>query len=182
MTKVFLGGSRNVSRVNSSVRQRLDNVIERGHAVVVGDANGADKAMQAYLSDRGYRNVEVFCSGRVCRNNVGEWRVRHVAVRPAMRGAEFYSAKDQAMASEAEIGLMLWDGKSVGTLANVFRLIFSGKKAVIYNVADKQFYNIQDQQGWDDFASGLGSGLRTKLAERVSHAPESTETARSGLF
>jgi adenine-specific DNA-methyltransferase len=84
--------------------------------VVIGDANGADKAIQQYLHSRGYRNVEVFCSDGECRNNVGEWTVRAVAVATPERDFRFYSAKDQEMAEAATVGFMIWDGKSIGTL------------------------------------------------------------------
>jgi predicted Rossmann fold nucleotide-binding protein DprA/Smf involved in DNA uptake len=63
MTTVFLGGSRHISRLNDEVRARIDNMIERGFPIVIGDANGADKALQSYLKARGYRNVQVYCSG-----------------------------------------------------------------------------------------------------------------------
>src|SRR3990170_3898864 len=61
MTKVFIGGSRRLSRLNKDVKRRLDNIIERGFTVVVGDANGADKAVQQYLASRRYQKVIVFC-------------------------------------------------------------------------------------------------------------------------
>ena len=75
MTKVFIGGSRRVSRLNADVRRRIDRIIEQGFPVFVGDANGADKAVQKYLQSRGYEAVEVFCSGGQCRNNLGNWPV-----------------------------------------------------------------------------------------------------------
>lgn len=41
MSVVFIGGSRHLSRLNAVIRGRLDNIIERNHAVLIGDANGA---------------------------------------------------------------------------------------------------------------------------------------------
>jgi hypothetical protein len=76
MTKVFIGGSRKLSRLNADIRHRLDRIIDGGFAVVVGDANGADKAVQSYLKSKNYDSVEVFCAGKACRNNVGSWPAR----------------------------------------------------------------------------------------------------------
>ena len=57
MNTIFIGGSREISRPPLEVEERLNNIISSGHQVIVGDANGADKAVQKHLSDRGYRNV-----------------------------------------------------------------------------------------------------------------------------
>ena len=74
--KVFIGGSRAVSKLNASIRDRIEDVvINRGHTVIVGDANGADKAVQQYLADRHYRHVVVFCMEN-CRNNAQAHRRR----------------------------------------------------------------------------------------------------------
>lgn len=139
MKRIFIGGSRRVSRLNAEVRQRLDNITSQGFAVLVGDANGADKAVQLYLHSKHYQNVEVFCTEGVCRNNVGNWPLRPVPADTRERNADFYSAKDRVMAQEATHGLMLWDGKSIGTLMNLQRLVSHDKKAVLYTVPDKAF-------------------------------------------
>ena len=81
----------------------------------VGDANGADKAIQRYLADRSYPNALVHCMKDHCRNTVGNWPTREVAAPRGARGFDYYSLKDRAMAETAEYGLMLWDGKSKGT-------------------------------------------------------------------
>ena len=45
MTTVFLGGSRQVSRLSTPVEKRLDKIIDQNFHVLIGDANGADKAI-----------------------------------------------------------------------------------------------------------------------------------------
>lgn len=167
MTKVFLGGSRHVSRLNDDVRSRIDIMIEKGLPIVIGDANGADKALQAYLNTRGYRNVQVFCSGGHCRNNLGEWDVRTVPTETREASFDFYSAKDQAMAQEATVGLMLWDGKSVGTLCNVFRLLSQRKKAAVYTVPEKSFRDLRNAADWHEFISHCKVDIRRKVEERT---------------
>src|SRR5262249_42163772 len=127
VTKVFIGGSRRVSRLSADVKTRIDRIMEQGFPVRVGDANGADKAVQQYLQRRGYKGVEVFCSGGECRNNLGMWPVRAVATGHARKDFDYYAAKDEQMAQEASVGLMIWDGKRAGTLANVARLLRQGK-------------------------------------------------------
>jgi hypothetical protein len=154
MTKVFIGGSRRISRLNDRVRGRLDEIIKKQLPVVIGDANGADKAVQQYFHRRAYDRVEVFCTQGHCRNNVGRWPVRAVpAPHENGRDFEYYAAKDRQMAEEGSVGFMLWDGKSRGTLANVLRLIQLGKKVVVYVAPTKEFRNVRNPAECTEFLS-----------------------------
>jgi len=168
MNTVFIGGSRHVSRLNAQVKERLKNVIASGHRVVVGDANGADKAVQRFLRDANYRNVIVFCSGERPRNNLGPWDVQSVTPAEQRRGFQFYAAKDREMAREADFGLMIWDGKSPGTALNILRLVNAGKKAVLLNVAEGQATNFKAPQDWKVFVSDCSSELVNELRERAT--------------
>ena len=42
---VFVAGSRQIFRLPAEVRSRLDTMIEKGFQILVGDANGVDKAV-----------------------------------------------------------------------------------------------------------------------------------------
>lgn len=143
MTTVFLSGSRKINRLNDVIRGRIQNIVDQGFRVVVGDANGADKAMQSYLADKGYPNVAVYCAGRTCRNNVGSWSTENIDVDSKLKGRAFYTQKDKAMAARADFGLVLWDGKSEGSINNVLELLRNGKKAVVYFSPRKEFMNVK---------------------------------------
>lgn len=181
MTKVFIGGSRAVSRLGADVRARLDTIMEKGFSVIVGDANGADKAAQAYLHEHRYLHVEVFCAEGACRNNVGGWTVRSIAAQTRERNAEFYSAKDRVMAEEADFGLMLWDGKSVGTLMNVFRLLNMDKKAVVYIVPQQRFVDFKSTGEWERFIEECSGPVRDKFTRRLTCEAPVHRTAQSLL-
>ena len=142
MTTVFLSGSRKISRLNDMIRSQIQNMLDQGFYVVIGDANGADKALQGYMAGRNYRNVSVFCAGRVCRNNVGDWDVREVLVDPKLKGRAFYTQKDKKMASMVDCGFVLWDGKSAGSINNVLELLKNGKKTDVYLWPEKRFVNV----------------------------------------
>ena len=143
-TKVFIAGSRRLSRLNNDVKRRINNIVDKGFTVIVGDANGVDKAVQQYLSSRNYTNVVVFCMEGGCRNNVGDWPMRTIrAADPGWRDFAYYATKDRAMTEEADYGLMLWDGKSRGTLTNVVHLVRKGKAVVVYIAPDRSFYTLR---------------------------------------
>ncbi|MBC6445223.1 MAG: hypothetical protein GDA50_07350 [Alphaproteobacteria bacterium GM202ARS2] len=151
MTKtVFLSGSRKIGRLNDLVRHRLQNMLDQEFHVIVGDANGADRAFQGYLAEKGYQDVSVFCSGSSCRNNVGQWSVRSVQVDPKLKGRAFYTQKDKEMAAEADYGFVIWDGKSEGSINNIFELLKKGKKAVVYLSRSKSFRNIKSAKDIED--------------------------------
>jgi adenine-specific DNA-methyltransferase len=168
MTSVFIGGSRNVSHLDDDVRQRLDRIIEKQFPVIIGDANGADKAVQTYLKSRSYHKVEVFCMEGKCRNNVGPWPSRAVPAPHNTRDFKYYAAKDQVMAGEASVGFMLWDGKSMGTLANVARLIGGHKKVVVYNARNKTFADLKSAIDWNSFLSSCPPDLQDRLEQQIS--------------
>lgn len=132
MNSVFVAGSRTIGWLNDQVRERLGNVIACSYRVLVGDANGADNAGQSFLFERQYDNVVVFCSGGRCRNNVGAWPTQRVKVPSGMTGRAFYTCKDIEMAENADYCLMLWDGKSAGTMNNVLELVKRGKKTLVW--------------------------------------------------
>lgn len=143
-TTVFLSGSRKISRLNDAIRIRLQTITDKHFRVVVGDANGADRAFQSYLAEVNYDNVTVFCAGDVCRNNVGSWEQKNIAVDSKLKGRDFYAQKDKAMASEADYGFVLWDGKSAGSINNVLEMMKNGKPVVIYFGPDKSFYALKE--------------------------------------
>lgn len=168
MNTIFIGGSRHVSRLPSEVKKRLDNVVASGHRVIVGDANGADKAVQKHFHDIHYDKVTVFCSGATPRNNLGPWLTHHVDAPKNAKGFQFYAAKDREMAREADFGLMIWDGKSPGTVLNVLRLAIAGKIAVLFNVPDKDVVNIKSVEAWKNFIAHCSDELRRDLKERAT--------------
>jgi hypothetical protein len=140
MSKVFFGGSRKIGRLNLAVKERTDNIITNGHLLLLGDANGADKAM------KNYRNVLVFCMGDCCRNNIGKWKTRNVHSAGNKKDFKYYSTKDALMGEEADYGFMLWDGKSKGTLNNILNLCERNKKVLVYFSPTKSFYTVEDKQ------------------------------------
>lgn len=143
MKKVFFGGSRKLGKLNKDIKERADKLIAQGFLVLVGDANGADRAMQQYLVEKSYPNVLVFCLGDACRNNVGSWQIRTVTVARHQRDFHYYATRDKEMSEEADYGFMLWDGKSKGTLNNVVSLLERDKSVLVYLSPKKEFFTLK---------------------------------------
>jgi hypothetical protein len=176
MKKVFLSGSRRLSRLPPEVCQRLEEMIRRELTVLVGDANGADKAIQTYFAEQQYANVLVFCTAGDCRNNVGHWPIRAVDAPHRARDFAFFTAKDAAMAGEADVGLALWDGQSTGTIVNVARLVVRAKPAVIYVAPEKTFLTLKTADDLARLLSMADASVRVRAEEYIhDHVAELTE-------
>ena len=158
MHSVFVAGSRAIPRLNQQIRERLDNIMRQEFTVLVGDANGADKAVQRYLAARGYLKVIVYCMEE-CRNNLAGWPVRaHASESVVRRDRHYYGIKDCAMAHDATCGFMLWDGISKGTLTNVINLLNSGKKVLLYLSPGRKFFTLCCFEDLRQALTGCGFG------------------------
>lgn len=168
MTTVFIGGSRHVSRLPADAKKRLDTMIEKDLRVIVGDANGADKAVQKHFLDARYENVTVFCSGASSRNNLRPWEEQRVTVAKGVKGFDFYAAKDREMATTADYGFMIWDGKSPGTVLNVLRLIRRGKLAVLFDASTRTATTLKSAEDWAAFLQRCDETFREDLRKRAT--------------
>lgn len=176
MMSVFIGGSRRLGKVNAELARRLDNIMRKEFRVIVGDANGFDRAAQAYLAEHRYAEVIVYCTEGKCRNNVGGWTQQNVEYHGSGRGREFYTAKDDAMLRDADYGLFAWDGKSEGTLRNVRKMAEQAKPSAVYVSALKRFVTVRTAAEADALATDATSavGDTGDLFADGARLPEST--------
>ena len=145
MTTVFIAGSISIKSIDLKVKQRIDNIVAQGYSVLVGDADGVDSSIQAYLRETNANNTVVYCSGENPRNNLGGWPVRSITAHNLKPGSRaFFTAKDVEMAKDADFGLMIWDLKSSGTLSNVVELLGRGKKSAVFVNKSKAFHDVGD--------------------------------------
>lgn len=173
MKKVFIGGSRSLSRLNADIRRRIDRIVERHLFVLVGDANGADKAVQDYLSNRHYPHVIVYSTGGQCRNNLGGWPNMSVEPPHRTKDFQFFTAKDAAMAHDADFGLMLWDGRSPGTMVNVARMLASGKPVVVYVAKERIFRTLRSRSQLQLLLGPCPTEVRQRTGRYIAqHGPE----------
>ncbi|MDR6116536.1 MULTISPECIES: hypothetical protein [unclassified Sphingomonas] len=119
---VFISGSISIRHLPTAVLTRLLEIIDRRLPVLIGDARGVDSAVQRLLMDQRAPNVTVSTADGFPRNNIGDWAVRNIPGEGRAGTAGFHATKDRAMAAEAGAGLVIWDGRSRGSLANVHRL------------------------------------------------------------
>ena len=165
--RVFIAGSMNIKHLDPKVKERIDNIVAQDFEVIVGDADGADTSIQQHLFDHGMTKTTVFCSGERPRNNVGHWPVQRVETSHSQGSRAFFTAKDIRMAEMADIGLMIWDTKSTGTLSNVIELLARKKKSVVFVNKAKVFKNIANVEQLEELLSFMSDHAKQKADEKI---------------
>jgi hypothetical protein len=167
MNKVFIGGSRKIAKLNDDIRQRLDNIMEKRYEILIGDANGADKAVQQYLFNKNYRNVLVYCVGEDCRNNVGKWETKWVKESSKVKDFHYYIVKDLEMIRDTDCGFMIWNAKSKGTLNNIVNLLRKNKMVIVYVSKGKKFYTLRGLSDLEDLLAKYDKNLLESLERKL---------------
>ncbi|UDM52288.1 hypothetical protein [Cupriavidus sp. MP-37] len=168
MSKIFVAGSISIGQLDPRVKARIDSIVEGDHTVIVGDANGADSSVQAYLSGKGMAQAIVYCSGPKPRNNIGGWAVVCVDATHAVPGSRaYFTAKDVEMAKAAEFGLMIWDARSTGTLRNVMALLLRRKVSVVFINTTKSFLTVRGVEQFERLLSFMAAPDLRKAQEKL---------------
>lgn len=131
--KIFISGSKSISKLPDLAKTFIDQFIENGDEILVGDCYGIDAVVQKYLESKGFSNVTVYCSGVSPRNNFTSSVKIHFCTEAAkgLTGSDFHYVKDIQMANDCDQALMIWDGKSKGTAENLKRIKEMGKPFIV---------------------------------------------------
>lgn len=128
---IFIGGSKNIGRLSPAVKKMLCSIIRSNHHILIGDCYGIDLAVQHFLNEQKYENITIYTACNCARRNVGGWK--EVIIAADNVGFSAHREKDVAMANACDFGIMIWNGSSKGTFANIKDLKTLGKKVVIIN-------------------------------------------------
>lgn len=142
--KIFIAGPRAVKELDENILKKLNNICNKNFEILVGDANGIDSSIQYFFKTKNYKNVKVYASNGFARNNLGNWIIECIQVDPNISGFDFYVQKDLAMVKNADIGFMIWNGKSKGTFNNIINLLHLQKEVVLYYLPNKKFYKLKE--------------------------------------
>lgn len=167
MTSVFISGSIKIKQLDSKVIQRLKNIISSNLGVIIGDADGVDSSIQAFLKSSGMRSVVVYCSGDTPRNNLGHWDTKKVSTSYKPGTRQYFTAKDKAMAADCDYGFMVWDTNSTGTLSNVIELVDKNKVGLVYINKTKDFIKVKNVQDIETLISFMSTTSLKKADEKI---------------
>lgn len=169
LLKVFIAGPRAIQELDEKIKEKLENICEKNYEVLVGDADGIDSSVQKFLNQKSYRNVKVYASKGLARNNYGSWQIENVKVDESKKGFDFYAQKDLEMAKNAEIGFMIWNGKSRGTFNNIINLLNFDKEVILYYTQNEKFYRLKNMDNLNEFLNAnikLDNKLKALLPKK----------------
>lgn len=93
--------------IPDGVKREIDKIVKSNAKVIVGDAPGADTAIQKYLNDLNYKNVKVYTADPKVRNNVGKWEVEKIGADGLTDDRDIRLQKDIAMTKAATRALAI---------------------------------------------------------------------------
>ena len=140
MAIIFISGSR-TCKLDDACKRMIDDWIAKGHSFLVGDCKGVDFDVQNYLADQGCKRVTV-CYSTVNGNasmlrcidpraaSLG-WETKGVESNEKPYTRSFYTSKDADMTHMATASVVIWDGKSAGSKANIDRAKACGHTVVV---------------------------------------------------
>lgn len=144
-------------------------VVAKKCPILVGDANGADKAVQKFLAECEYPGVTVFCM-QECRNNLGNWPCRSIRSNAARKDFSYYAAKDDAMSKAADCGIMLWDGESNGALNNILKLMSQNKRVLVYLAPERAFFKLNNSNDVTDLLMRCDKGSIEAALKKIGRS------------
>jgi hypothetical protein len=165
--KIVLGGSRHLEFIPNEIADRLLEWMENSSEFLVGDAPGTDRAFQMFLASKKYSSVTVYTSADDVRNNLGNWRVEKVESGLKSKSNAVHAFKDRKMSQITDVGLMIWDCKSAGTLSNVIDLISQGKNCFIWVAPDSDLYQFDNAPSLEKWMENYPE-VRDEALKRLS--------------
>lgn len=134
MKKVFISGSIAIKALPACVLQSLDKMMQNNLEILVGDASGIDEQIQKYFAKHKYQHVTVYSIYNQPRSlNSSDFNVKVVRVTvESSSEREKQKEKDGAMTNDSEYSLVIWDGKSKGSYANILRSLDQNKSVRVY--------------------------------------------------
>jgi hypothetical protein len=125
--RLLLMGSRayKAEELHPRVRERLDNAIDLGMTVIVGEAKGASRAFQDYLVSKSYGNV-VVGHARSIRYNAGGWATR--------KYGDDLKERERSMIEDCDTAIIIWVNRSSVIAENLEKLKRQGKPTLLHEI------------------------------------------------
>lgn len=171
-----------MDRVPLEVIDLLVTYVKKGSRFFVGDAPGIDTAFQKELKRLEVMQVTVCSSADDVRNNIGKWPEKLIQSGLVSKSHARHAAKDRFMTKQADLGIMVWDTQSAGTLANVLDLVAQGKECFLFNYVDSDLIKIDSQESLDKYLSDYSEvTLEAKRRNSASTKRENKSNKKSKL-
>jgi len=110
------------------VKERIDDALERGMTIIVGEAPGANRLYQDYLKAKDYRNVVVGHAVRL-RYNAGNWKT--------VQYGRDLKERERKMIEHCDSAVVIWMNNSGVIAENLELLKRLGKPTYLYEYSSE---------------------------------------------
>jgi hypothetical protein len=144
--KVFISGSISVKSLNKLLLESFNKILLNNLEVLVGDAPGIDTLVQDFFNRSNYTNLTVYSIQSFPRYKANDnFQTKYIEVsNEVKKERERQTFKDEAMSSEANYSLVIWDGKSKGSYANIIRALKLKRAIKVYYTIKNNFLDKKD--------------------------------------
>ena len=131
---VFISGSISIKELPLEVSDSIKTIIKKKMTIVVGDAPGIDSLIQDLCNSENYFNIIVYTITSTPRYKANSnFQEKTISVSQEIKSQrERQTYKDKAMSVDSTFNLVIWDGSSKGSYANILRALESHKKVKVY--------------------------------------------------
>lgn len=138
---VFISGSISIKSLPSQVIESFNTMMAKGLTIFVGDAPGIDTLIQDLCNKNDYFNVIIYTitsSPRYIANQ--KFNFKYIFVDQAIKKErERQGYKDRAMTDDSDYSLVVWDGSSKGSYANILQSLKQNKPVKVYYASMQQY-------------------------------------------
>jgi len=134
INSVFISGSISIKSLPTPVIRSIEIMINKNMTILVGDAPGIDSLVQDVCNKNNYLNVIIYTITSTPRYKANhQFQERNIFVSEEIKSQrERQTYKDKAMSEDSMFSLVVWDGLSKGSHANIIRALKSDKKVKVY--------------------------------------------------
>lgn len=141
MKRVFISGSISIETLPQTVIDSIDKIQQQEFEILVGDAKGIDLLVQQKLKNENFFNVLVCSIYEKPRNILSsKFKICQVEYDTAITSErKRQTFKDSYMTRQSDYSLVVWDGKSKGSFANIIRSLEQNQPVKIYLNSESRF-------------------------------------------
>ncbi len=141
MKRVFISGSISIKQLPPEIIDSVNKIEQQNFEILVGDAKGIDLLIQGKLKKDQYGNVLVCSIYNTPRNLLSNtFNTCQVECDDSIKSErQRQTFKDSYMTRNSDYSLVVWDGKSKGSYANILRSLEYGQAIKIYLDTEARF-------------------------------------------